>query len=88
LHFAAPSCRGWPTLASLLQRTYKCFQFAPGWTKAHLEALGAFRLKPEHHLVVRQDGTIAGAIAVWDQRATRQTMGRRSPRWFARCGHF
>ena len=73
-----------PALALFLQAQNARFQFAPAWSAADLRGLGEAGLKPEHFLIARQRGAIAGCIAVWDQRACRQTVIRRYPPWLSR----
>lgn len=76
-----------PALAAFLQAQNAQFQFAPMWSAADLRGLGRAGLPPGHFLIARQRGAIAGCIAVWDQRAFRQTVIRRYPPWVFRLRH-
>lgn len=62
-----------PAIAALLQRTYRGRKFAPHWTGDDLLALARFALPAGRFLVARDGGAIRGCIAVWDQRAFKQT---------------
>lgn len=76
-----------PALAAFLQAQNAQLQFAPVWSAADLRGLGRAGLLPEHFLIARRRGAIAGCIAVWDQRAFRQTVMRRYPPWVSRLRH-
>ena len=81
---APASAQDLPEIARFLQAGNARLQFAPVWTLVHLQALGAAGLMPENFLLARQRGSICGCLAVWDQRAFRQTVIRRYPPWLAR----
>jgi hypothetical protein len=61
-------------LAEFLQRELMRFQAAPVWDAADLCALPS--LTPEHFILAERNGDIAGCVALWDQRALRQTVVR------------
>lgn len=68
-----------PAFAAFLTANLARHQFAPHWSEAKLRRLLATGLAPEHVLLARRGGSIVGSLAVWDQRARRQTVIRRLP---------
>ncbi|HLH88462.1 MAG TPA: hypothetical protein VKX28_08390 [Xanthobacteraceae bacterium] len=72
-------------IAVLLQRVYRRYQFAPVWRASDLERLiatGALRI--DDFLIVRRGPGVRACLAVWDQRATKQTVVRGYPPWLRR----
>jgi len=65
-----------PTVAGFLRRENVRFQYSPVWTEQGLRGAG---LRAEHFLLARTGNEIRGCVAVWDQRAQRQTVIRRYP---------
>ncbi len=71
-------------IAEFLNRNNAAYQFSLVWTEASLRNLLAFGLKPEHFLLHRTAGKLRGCLAVWDQRANRQTVLRAYPPFLSR----
>ena len=69
-----------PAISAFLRKNAASLQFVQNWTEEKLEGLAAFGLRPEDFLVARDGGVIRAVLAVWDQRAFRQTVIRRYPR--------
>lgn len=61
-------------LAAFLTTTLARHPFAPHWNEATLRRLFATDLAPGQVLLARRAGAIVGTLAVWDQRARRQTV--------------
>jgi hypothetical protein len=76
---SAGSDADFPEIAAFLCKHNSAYQFSYKWTEASLRGLGAFGLRPEHFLLYRTDGKLRGCLAVWDQRANRQTVMRAYP---------
>ncbi len=66
-------------VVEFLNRSNAAYQYSHFWTEASLQSLSAFGLKPEHFLLHRTAGKLRGCLAVWDQRANRQTVMRAYP---------
>lgn len=63
--------------AEVLMRNYPRYQFAPCWTAGELESSDRVRgLRAADFLVALRRGSIAGCLAVWDQRAFKQVVVR------------
>ena len=82
------SCRlsasGAPSLeeiADFLRREAGRRQLASVWTADALRRLGAFGLRAEDINVAREDGAIAGVMALWDQSAYKQSVVRGYSGW-------
>jgi hypothetical protein len=74
-----------PAIAVLLQRSYRCFQFAPVWTASDLKWLVATGgLRCEDFLVIRRGQGVRACLAVWDHSRVRQTVVRGYSRWLGR----
>ncbi len=76
------TCRGTESrmiaIADFLQTEYVRFQFAPRWTAEHLmDATRCRGLRPEDFIVALDGERIVGCLAVWDQRAFKQTVVHR-----------
>jgi len=74
----------YPLLASFLQRCNARFQLSEVWSAAALDSLREFGLLPHNFLIARKDGQITGCLAVWDQRAFKQTVVRKYPSYIRR----
>lgn len=68
-----------PALTAFLDRHNRRRQFAPHWRDDDLARLADAGLPPHRILLARVDGEIRGSIALWDQRAHRQTVMRGYP---------
>ena len=68
-------------LAAFLNTLNMRLQFAPVWSEQRLRALSGHGLPCDKILVRRRGGEIEGCVAVWDQRAFRQTRVQRYPAW-------
>ncbi len=73
-----------PAISTFLRKNAASSQFAQNWTEEKLEGLTTFGLRPEDFLIARDSGSIRGVLALWDQRAFRQTVIRRYPPMFGR----
>lgn len=62
---------GIAAICAFLQHSYRRYQFSPVWDPDALRAAG---LTATDFLVLRQNGTIRGCLAIWDQRAYKQTV--------------
>jgi hypothetical protein len=60
-------------------------QFAPCWTTDELAALQPLGLRTQDFLFVGKGGKVAGAAALWDQRAFKQTVVRGYAPWLERA---
>jgi len=63
-------------LAAFLNADGKSRQLATAWDDAHLIALAAHGLRREDFTVIRAEGRIVAAAALWDQRPFRQVVIR------------
>lgn len=64
-------------IAEFLERTGARYQFTPRWSLATLLCRERCRgLHPEDFTVARRRGRIVGCLALWDQRAFKQTVVR------------
>lgn len=66
-------------IAELLNGSNSAYQFSYFWTEASLRNLSGFGFRAEHFLLHRTNGKLRGCLAVWDQRANRQTVMRAYP---------
>jgi hypothetical protein len=74
-----------PAIAVLLQRVYRRYQFAPVWRASDLERLIATGgLRIDDFLIVRRGPGVRACLAVWDQRAVKQTVVRGYAPWLRR----
>ena len=72
-------------IAVCLERTYRQFQYAPVWHASDLaDPQRCPGLRPEDFLIVRRGPGIAACVALWDQRAFKQTVVRGYPGWLER----
>jgi len=69
---------GLGAIADCLQRNHGRFQYAPVWDEAALSGAG---LRAEDFLVLREGERVTACVAIWDQRAVKQTVvhGYRKP---------
>jgi hypothetical protein len=63
-------------LAEFFNRSASCYQLAPIWTPERILRLGTHGLAADSFGVVRTNGRIIAAGALWDQRSFRQTVIR------------
>jgi hypothetical protein len=64
-------------IARRLRDDYRHYQFSPRWTAADLRSeVRTPGLEPRHFHLIRRGGEVAAALAVWDQRAFKQTVVR------------
>jgi hypothetical protein len=68
-----------PELAAFLAQENARFQFSLDWPEQALSHLGKVGLPVSNFLIYRTNGLIRGCIAVWDQRAARQSIVRTYP---------
>jgi hypothetical protein len=68
-----------PALAAFLDAHNAAHQFAPAWSVATLRGLDGLGLTTDSIRLWKDDGRIRGSIALWDQRALRQTVVLRYP---------
>ena len=74
-----------PAIAVLLQRVYRRYQFAPVWHASELEQLIAGGgLALDDILIIRRGPGVRACLAVWEQRATKQTVVRGYAPWLGR----
>ena len=66
-------------IAEFLNRRNSAYQFSYAWSETSLRNLSEFGLLPEHLLLHQKNGKLRGCLAVWDQRASRQTVMRAYP---------
>jgi hypothetical protein len=63
--------------AAVLSRNSPRYQFAPRWTAPDLESPDRVRgLTPQDFVVALRRGSVAGCLALWDQRAFKQVVVR------------
>jgi hypothetical protein len=62
---------GMSAISEFLQRSYRGYQFSPVWDENALHHAG---LAATDFLVVRHGEAIKGCLAIWDQRAFKQTV--------------
>lgn len=62
---------GISAISAFLQRSYRRYQFSPVWDENALHSAG---LAATDFLVVRHGEVIKGCLAIWDQRACKQTV--------------
>jgi hypothetical protein len=66
-----------PAIAACLQRNYARFQFAPVWSAARLsDPLCCPNLQAEDFWIVRDQRRVIACLALWDQRAFKQSVVR------------
>lgn len=64
-----------PSIVRLLNECNARFQFAPVCTEAHFRSQSRCRdLQASDFLVAEVDGELCGCVAIWDQRAFKQTV--------------
>jgi hypothetical protein len=64
-------------LAAVLDRFNRRHQFAPCWRAEEIEEPGRLRgLQPRDFLVALDRGSVAGCLAIWDQRSFKQVVVR------------
>lgn len=64
-----------PEIASCLQRRWSTYQFAPHWTADDLaDPIRTRGLGPEDFFIALSGGRVAGCVALWDQRAFKQSV--------------
>ena len=80
IHHGSPDLM--PTIAALLNCEAARGQFAPVFSAPQLTALADHGLHPSHFRVLVERDRAVACAAVWDQRASRQTVVRRYPTAF------
>ncbi|HSH74603.1 MAG TPA: hypothetical protein VLA09_02775 [Longimicrobiales bacterium] len=74
-----------PAIVGCLQRNGRRYQFARCWGVADIEDSERTRgLEVEDFLYVSEGGAVRGCVAVWDQRAFKQTVVRSFSPWLRR----
>jgi hypothetical protein len=71
-------------VARLNEHNRRC-QLGPCWTAEELAALQPLGLRTQDFLFVGKGGKVAGAAALWDQRAFKQTVVRGYAPWLERA---
>jgi hypothetical protein len=75
-----------PDFSELLSRQNKHgrnYQFAPCWSEHELSVLRTLNLRSGDFYVMRNNGSISGSAALWDQRPFKQTVIQSYASWLA-----